>query len=254
MPAVKTLTRKPAVLSLKTEKWIFTYAAAAGAAGVSILALAQPSEAKVVYTPTHQIVPFSLSLDLNHDGIVDFTLLNSAADAGAIRNTGSGVSEGQLLVSPAQPGNGVVGFSNPILYASAIASKFRVAASDHFLSKSFLDMEVCLRTSFSTVVNNGKWINAKNKYLGLKFVINGQTHFGWARLSVKRSACHISAVLTGYAYETVANRPIHTGQTAGSVEVADLIDPAPASLGLLSRGAEALDLWRREDDSLVQGN
>src|SRR6202050_5817601 len=52
------------------------YALAASAAGVSVLALARASEAKVVYTETHQVtrarVP--LYIDLNHDGIKDFAV------------------------------------------------------------------------------------------------------------------------------------------------------------------------------------
>jgi hypothetical protein len=56
------------------------YALAAGAAGVSALALSSTSEAKIVYTPAHVLLqpttpPFPL--DLNHDGIVDFYLLHS---------------------------------------------------------------------------------------------------------------------------------------------------------------------------------
>jgi len=47
------------------------YALAASAAGVSLLALAQSSEAKVAYTKVHQVIGTNgiYSLDLNHDGI-----------------------------------------------------------------------------------------------------------------------------------------------------------------------------------------
>jgi hypothetical protein len=55
------------------------YALAAGAAGVGVLALAQPVEAKIVYTPAHRVIgPDSkYLLDLNHDGLTDFTIANS---------------------------------------------------------------------------------------------------------------------------------------------------------------------------------
>jgi hypothetical protein len=44
-----------------------------------MLALAQPSEAKIVYTETHQVIGTNgiYSLDFNHDGIIDFLILES---------------------------------------------------------------------------------------------------------------------------------------------------------------------------------
>jgi hypothetical protein len=52
------------------------YALSAATAGVSLLALAQPSEARVVYTPADQVIlrHSSFDLDLNHDGKVDFEI------------------------------------------------------------------------------------------------------------------------------------------------------------------------------------
>ena len=58
------------------DKGLFVYAAAASAAGVGALALAQPAEAKIVYTPAS--VQFTrnltVNLDLNQDGITDFRI------------------------------------------------------------------------------------------------------------------------------------------------------------------------------------
>jgi hypothetical protein len=46
----------------------------------------------------------------------------------------------------------------------------------------------------------------KDRYLGLKFVILGEVHYGWARLSVtlehQRQFGDVSGTLTGNAYET----------------------------------------------------
>jgi hypothetical protein len=250
--------RPAAPLSAKTEKNLFTYAAAAGAAGVSLLALSQPSEAKIIYTPTHQLInPVSLlNIDVNNDGVNDFTIHNQfyTFGAGRIRNTGSLLSYGGLLASAAQvTSNKVVGKSP---FASALASRFRIGASDHFIGSTGgvpPVMELCERSTFSTRVDNGYWPEAKNKYLGLKFSINGQTHFGWARLSVKRTGCKITAVLTGYAYETVANKSIQAGKTSGPTEAADLITPVtatvPTTLGALAQGSPALAIWRREEET-----
>jgi hypothetical protein len=68
--------RKLSALSKSTQQRLNSYALAASAAGVSMLALARASEAKVIYTETHQVTHahFPLYIDLNHDGIKDFVL------------------------------------------------------------------------------------------------------------------------------------------------------------------------------------
>ena len=50
----------------------------------------------------------------------------------------------------------------------------------------------------------------KDKYLGLRFIIKGQTHYGWARLDVL-SLSHW--VIKDYAYNATPNKPILAGQT-----------------------------------------
>ena len=48
--------RKPASLSLSVHHRLNMYALAASAAGVSLLALAPPSEAEIVYTKAHVVL------------------------------------------------------------------------------------------------------------------------------------------------------------------------------------------------------
>ena len=83
------------------------------------------------------------------------------------------------------------------------------------------------KTSFYS--DGGPWYNVPNRYLGLKFYVKGKAHYGWARL--KTTACH--ATLTGYAYETIPNKPIITGKTKGP----DVITVQPGGLGALAPGA-----------------
>jgi hypothetical protein len=105
----------------------------------------------------------------------------------------------------------------------------------------------------------GPWNNVKNRYLGLRFISEGKTHFGWARLneSCNPENSRITAVLTGYAYETIPNKAIIAGKTKGPDEVSNVEQPNPASLtaptpeqatlGLLAMGAPGLSIWRREE-------
>src|SRR5690349_14033845 len=72
---MKAFSARPAsVLSQHLHRRLEAYALAASAAGVGLLPLAPPAEAKIIYTPAHAKVSL-LPVDLNHDGIVDFYLL-----------------------------------------------------------------------------------------------------------------------------------------------------------------------------------
>ena len=79
MPQSLDRPRKPAHLAVSLHRKLSRYAVAAGAAGVQVLALAQPSEAEVVYTSAHVVIGRNqiYSIDLNHDGDKDFTIINT---------------------------------------------------------------------------------------------------------------------------------------------------------------------------------
>ena len=74
---MKRSARTPSQLSESLHKWLNAYALAASAAGVGVLA--QPAEAKIVYTPAHRLISVGqvAKLDLNHDGIADFRISNT---------------------------------------------------------------------------------------------------------------------------------------------------------------------------------
>jgi hypothetical protein len=103
----------------------------------------------------------------------------------------------------------------------------------------------------------GLWLNAQHRYLGLKFMIQGQVHFGWARLNVSVTHDFFTATLTGYAYETIPNKPIITGDILGEAQTQDEISmeqptvtaptPEPMDLGFLALGSRGLSIWRREE-------
>jgi hypothetical protein len=109
---------------------------------------------------------------------------------------------------------------------------------------------------FSSAISYGPWADVTNRYLGFKFLINGQVHYGWARLSVAKYLQ--SVLLTGYAYETTPNKTIIEGHISGP-ETADAFVPAnpltpgakPATLGMLARGSDGLALWRREEEAVA---
>lgn len=222
------------------------YALAASAAGVSVLSLAQPAEAKIVYTPAHVTIG-DFALDLNHDSKVDFYLdhyirFHSGGSISTLRVCHSGSCNSTNLGSNAS--NQVRGSSHG--GAVALRAGAKIQKGYRFLGKDTLvPMGARLFNSFaSTTLWTGQWVNGgngvKNRYLGLKFKINGRFHFGWARLTVTTSKRSFTATLTGYAYETIAGKAIIAGKTKGP----DVITPQPASLAHLATGASAIPAWR----------
>ena len=249
--------RKSANLSDSVQQQLNKYALAAGAAGVGVLVLGHPAEAKIVYTPADtNITPdHTIPLDLNHDGIVDFRFKDVYQ-----RSHPYGFDHtGLLSVLPANQANKIEGFSRINgNYASALRAGASIGPNARFttgpnqIEEAFIDTGRDPKLStfcFST------WPSGQSRYLGLQFLINGEVHFGWARLNVTCSALHVVAKLTGYAYETVPNKPIIAGQTKGSEEEtsvgpdAALTAPAPkpVPLGLLALGSHGLSIWRREE-------
>jgi hypothetical protein len=256
-------------LGSRLENNLWAYAAVASAAGIGMLAAAPAAEAKIVYTPVNAALPPEYALDLNHDGIVDFYLVpgKAASVGGSTRASYLGVCHiaGRCVQSSSsqQPNkDNTVRISSA---AVALPAGAKIAYGEKFQAPGFSAFMVA-REYYSGSNNTaqfwkGPWANAgkgsTNRYLGFKFKINGQFHYGWARLNVSTPAHGpYKATLTGYAYETIPNKGIVSGQESGPVEIGDIIqDSNPsgafrsASLGLLGLGAAGLALWRKKEDS-----
>jgi hypothetical protein len=244
---MKRSSLTPANLAESVHHQLNMYALAASAAGVGLLALASPAEAKIIYTPgRHVIGPHhSYNIDFNHDGITDFKIANSVSAC-------TDFCFYELRQRPAD-GNSAVGyiFGSGFLLDSALKPGRRIGPRSRF-KKGTAAMAVAranYNTSNQTIVY-GPWANVKDRYLGLKFRIKGKTHYGWARLTVKVSKTKITATITGYAYETVPSKPITAGQTKELNEVSlegpgsapSLPIPESATLGLLALGSAGLSI------------
>jgi hypothetical protein len=233
--------RKTADLTEPVHHQLNMYAIAAGAAGVGVLALAQPVEAKIVYTPAHRVIgpDSSYLLDLNHDGITDFTITN-------IYNCpDSCVSS--IAAKPANGTHGVEGQRS--LWAYALKAGAIIGPKRPFSASvlEFAGSGICHP-------DGSHWCNLK-RYLGLSFKIHGKTHYGWARISMGSARGRIKALLLGYAYETIAGKAIIAGATSGpdDAEPAASLNtptPEPASLGALALGSPGLSIWRRKEHFL----
>jgi hypothetical protein len=251
--------RKTVDLSESVHKQLNMYALAAGAAGVSLLALAQPSEAKIVYRPTLVNIPPNTSYKLDL-GLGPVPILSIGNFRTFMRSSGTplvycsarlkavGNQRGALAGHYAQYAHG-----GHTWVGSALVSGASIGPKLQFQGAAVMTA-FFHRNGTSGVNGFGSWGNVTNRYLGMSFQVNGQVHYGWARLSVRSTyRCRVFATLTGYAYETVPNKPIIAGQTHG----ADAKQPAPASrktnssepatLGVLALGSPGLSIWRREE-------
>jgi len=238
--------KTPAKLSSSLHRQLNAYALTASAAGMGALALPRAAQAKIIYTPADQSVPF-IALDLNHDGIADFAITAS------VLNTTNGAGYAMQAYGLVGP-NGIVQahYGQPT-YLAALHDGARIGAN------AFIFGGPMARTNVSNTNHQkhffGPWANhgqgVKNRYLGFKFLIQGEVHYGWARLNVRPGTAY--GTLTGYAYETIPNKAIIAGKTHGtddgSIEQPDsatLGVPEPGSLGRLAQGASSFQPWRKE--------
>jgi hypothetical protein len=261
-------------VSSRLETRLLNYAAAATAAGVGLLTAAQSAEAKVVYTQTNTAIQPSVALDLNHDGFVDFNLTKWTANASIeffsylmVCHEGLLNFYHQCLSSSSQANDANVVRATKS-GAQALVFGALIGPGEQFAGKAGrVTMGGRQGASFSSIKDQtwyGPWMadgaGVKNRYLGLKFMVGNQFHYGWARVTVTTTAnSGFTATLTGYAYETIPGKAIRAGQTSDTAEVAAVAnDPnvnaagvnvsyAPPMLGILAAGAQGLTAWRRED-------
>jgi hypothetical protein len=263
MKKSKRLARTPAELSDSLHRELEVYALVASAAGVSLLVLAPAANSRIIYTPAHHVIgyPGSYNLDLNNGGKTDVTIFetnHSTSEGGQVTH----------LFAAAAANNLVKGYpwftsiGSGLKFASALRPGQRIGGSQTRFGYGARETMAAARTSAGGTQSYAAWGNLPlipYRYLGVKFQINGKTHYGWARMIVKVSGVKITATLTGYAYETIPNKTIIAGkksETGDRAELSQLPDSrnanlGPASLGRLAQGATGLAAWRRRE--AVQG-
>ncbi len=166
--------------------------------------LAITAQASVVYTPVNVTLPPNgfYPIDLNHDGIADFYFQRYSGPC----PLGRGYLY-FLRVTPNLRGGGIVGTPYE---AAALQSGVQIDSSQSFYGGNSLMYQKVIGCGGGTY---GQWLYTYRLYLGLKFLIAGQVHYGWAQLSTHAGG---TDTLYGFAYETIPGMAIKTGQILDS--------------------------------------
>jgi hypothetical protein len=206
------------------ERRLLAYAIVAGA---SVTASATPLDAAVIYTDPADVTLVNIgdlaSIDLDNDGLADFVVSLGFAFLGVNGSSYENAIEAYEFASAYALNAGSVIDSEPRYF--------------------WLNSGDLIRATYYGLV--GFWVNAQDKYLGLRFRINGGDYFGWARLDA-RGAFNpdvISGTLKDFAYESCVGEPIAAGATTGGASCESVGEPT--TLGMLALGAAGLALLRR---------
>jgi hypothetical protein len=158
----------------------------------------------------------SLAYDLNldGDGTVDFQIF--------------GYNGSQILVDGNSSGNSVAGSMPSYKYPFALDENITIGPSQSWQSGGGQIMRFitssgqgnsCLYAS-NWCDNAGDNDDITDKFLGFKFKIGADTHYGWARLDIIGTDNVDSWIIKDYAYDATPDTPIAAG--AGILGVDDL--------------------------------
>ncbi|MGL5890008.1 MAG: T9SS type A sorting domain-containing protein [Bacteroidia bacterium] len=189
------------------RKKLKAYSLAAG----SLTAAA--AQGQIVYTDISPDVtlngPSNYSLDMDNNGQPELQFMfYSYADS-----TGSTSLNYQIIFnSTATLGNL---YQNMIPFPTAmnIGDSIRPSAPD-WRDTSFYggyQYLAVVSTYGSQTATFGNWLGATDKYVGIRFNINNQPHYGWIRLTVGATANQI--VVKDFAYRTTSGIGLTAGQS-----------------------------------------
>lgn len=172
------------------------------AAIVVSLGLVSAARAEIVYHSANiTINAGTYNLDLNGDGITDFTIASTKGSE--LREMWTALSE-----TPALGNNAILG---PLSRGQEIGPNQSFDENKQLMSEAEHQF-VCNKVHCWVVFHDfGAWLG-KAGYLGLHFQVNGQTYYGWALLSCPKPGG--SGTLLGYGYENIPGRAIRAGETS----------------------------------------
>lgn len=249
------------IMSKELNHNLRLYSLAAATTGVSILALAPPVQSEVVVSRKN--IPLVnlqegvglTPVDFNNDGISDvsFGLDSFGPYSYVTLNVGLKVPNGNGVIATKGTPPRNVPFANALVRGNIVGPSAQFNRGNPYASLIYI-YENDKNSQCSNRHTSGHWAgNNPDRFVGMRFQIKGQTHYGWVRITVttttERGCAGLSATITAWAYETIPNKAITIGTTK---ESAAEKKPAVPALGMLALGANGLVLWRREETLSIQ--
>jgi len=182
-----------------TSKKLLNY----GAMSAAILGVAEAS-GQVVYTdldPDQALITGdAFPFDLNGDGTNDFSL--DIFDAG----NGAGAVIFPGINGSVNPDNGFVGFvAGNYNYPSNLAAGAVIDGSSTLVEGLRGDMNF-----YGCAYTNSQFCNdTTDGFIGLKFNVAGNTHYGWVRVDLSADAS--SMTVKDFAFDATPDTPIEAG-------------------------------------------
>lgn len=196
------------------QKKLNAYAAAAGT-----LAVAGAANAQIVYTDInpdtviHDSLFYNLDMDNNGQPELRFETVTYQLSSAPVH-----------LAAVSVLGNA----SNAILgslYSSSYPTPFSMNNGDSISGTATAWQDQAMNNGVQYLggvygsYSIGNWLGVNDKYLGVRFRIGANTHYGWVRLSVTPGADTVT--IKDYAYQTLPGVGITAGQLVGLPKYSD---------------------------------
>lgn len=203
-----------------TSKFLTKRLTQYGALTAAIAGIANASGQGIVYTDinpdsdgTTTLSNTPILIDMDNDGTHEFDI--------RLRNTVNlQIFPNSTITGASVLGNSLGGSNDNYNYPFALDNGFVISNAKTAWINSASQILVFNNCSY-TGSDYNQWCGVSDKYLGLRFQIAGQTHYGWARLSVRATGeLPEDWILKDYAYNSVAEASIMAGE-GGTLGIID---------------------------------
>ena len=194
----------------RIDRQLHGYAVAASAASVALLACSLPADARVICKKSSESLLGTRTIPFNpaNGQFPPFNLAQTFFRA----STTSGYVYGNraFFIPNTQAANDLLASDG---LPAALAKDAVIGSKGRFGKGNSYGLLFAYGKLFGGTVNHhqGNFPLTKVGYLGFKFSISGEAHYGWARMRVDVKKPQTTTNLLGFGYETIAGKAVHAG-------------------------------------------